>query len=628
MPYNSLQELPDQVRDNASQQCQRIFLEAYNSIEDNNSDLSESELFQRAWGSMQQYCSKNEDGTWTEDEEHQGNRTESNSPSLESVQSGVVALASQSRVDPFGKSGPYPVSGIAMPEDVVTRGASGVERLWPSDTLRAAADALKGKSIVTDFHPAEPRQAPGTTIIGQIHDAGYEDGVGLRFSGEVSDREMAKKIDRGYLEVSTRPAIGAEVYDESQDLRIVEAIDDWLDIAVVDQGAAAGNMIEMGSDPAVAALEHRLQVQTDADSDADTDIDAPESNSPTDELATASNSTLSAQKGIASLQEDGDDDESGGGGSSSDGGDDSGNEDTRLDTWATFIASISDINLDNANLNALYRLIAAEIDGVTPPDVGEVLPQDALDGSLTADDVKQRIGGLIGGDDNDTEANILNINSTDSGLTAALKHSVSLTGSTPDRCGSIKDGAKPIGALHDGIAHSVLPQQGNGEKVNIGDDGDHVSRQALGLEDTAEDKEREPEIIDIDRDPISRAALGLNTEDEDDLEPDPATKAYGERVRAAAEGEDFQDTDAKTTVDVGDDPITHHLLGIDESDEDDEPDPVTKSFGDRVRKTIAESKEPDRTDINDDALAGSAVSGDPVSLSVEIAGGDSDDSDD
>lgn len=69
MPYDSNSSLPAQVRNAASDACQSIFRNAFNSIEENNPDLSESELFQRAWGSMQNSCSReSDDENYTRDQ--------------------------------------------------------------------------------------------------------------------------------------------------------------------------------------------------------------------------------------------------------------------------------------------------------------------------------------------------------------------------------------------------------------------------------------------------------------------------------------------------------------------------------------------------------------------------------
>lgn len=64
MPYDKNSELPDQVRNNASSECQTVFRKAYNSIQEDNPDLDESDVFQRAWGAMKDSCSKS-NGEWT-----------------------------------------------------------------------------------------------------------------------------------------------------------------------------------------------------------------------------------------------------------------------------------------------------------------------------------------------------------------------------------------------------------------------------------------------------------------------------------------------------------------------------------------------------------------------------------
>lgn len=64
MPYGSNEELPDQVRDSASSECQTIFRKAWNSIRSDDEDATEKSIFQRAWSAMKDSCSKS-DGEWT-----------------------------------------------------------------------------------------------------------------------------------------------------------------------------------------------------------------------------------------------------------------------------------------------------------------------------------------------------------------------------------------------------------------------------------------------------------------------------------------------------------------------------------------------------------------------------------
>lgn len=72
MPYHSVAELPDSVRDNLPKHAQEIYKEAYNSAwdqykdaEDRRGDASREETAHRvAWAAVKQKYEKNDDGKW------------------------------------------------------------------------------------------------------------------------------------------------------------------------------------------------------------------------------------------------------------------------------------------------------------------------------------------------------------------------------------------------------------------------------------------------------------------------------------------------------------------------------------------------------------------------------------
>ncbi len=72
MPYNSISELPDSVRDNLPKHAQEIYKEAFNSAWDHyadpekrRDDASREETAHRvAWGAVKDQYEKDRDGTW------------------------------------------------------------------------------------------------------------------------------------------------------------------------------------------------------------------------------------------------------------------------------------------------------------------------------------------------------------------------------------------------------------------------------------------------------------------------------------------------------------------------------------------------------------------------------------
>ncbi len=74
MPYDTLEELPDSVRDTLPKHAQEIYKEAYNSAwdeykdaEDRRGDASREETAHRvAWGAVKRSYQKDENGEWRE----------------------------------------------------------------------------------------------------------------------------------------------------------------------------------------------------------------------------------------------------------------------------------------------------------------------------------------------------------------------------------------------------------------------------------------------------------------------------------------------------------------------------------------------------------------------------------
>jgi cation transport regulator len=77
MPYKSINELPESVRDNVPKHAQEIYKEAYNSAweqykdpEDRRGDASREETAHRvAWAAVKEKYEKGENGKWKKKEE-------------------------------------------------------------------------------------------------------------------------------------------------------------------------------------------------------------------------------------------------------------------------------------------------------------------------------------------------------------------------------------------------------------------------------------------------------------------------------------------------------------------------------------------------------------------------------
>jgi cation transport regulator len=74
MPYNTLADLPESVRDNLPRHAQEIYKEAFNSAWDEyadpnarRDDASHEEVAHRvAWAAVKKRYTKNEEGRWVE----------------------------------------------------------------------------------------------------------------------------------------------------------------------------------------------------------------------------------------------------------------------------------------------------------------------------------------------------------------------------------------------------------------------------------------------------------------------------------------------------------------------------------------------------------------------------------
>lgn len=165
---------------------------------------------------------------------------------------GGIATLSADAVDDFNSEAPYEVSGVALPVNTVVNGGQNTDHYYTESVLQDAAEQLEGQQIVKNFHDLEG-QASADQVIGKINDAGYEKGVGLVFSGEIVDNEVAEKVAQGYLDVSPTVARQLGEYDDAMGAQMVERVSGFRDLAVVANGQP-GASIEPGGNPAVTAL--------------------------------------------------------------------------------------------------------------------------------------------------------------------------------------------------------------------------------------------------------------------------------------------------------------------------------------------------------------------------------------
>lgn len=177
------------------------------------------------------------------------------------------------------------VNGVALGEDDITEGMSGKRTRWPAETLREAVDMLVGKPITKqlgEMHVAAEKTDDGVDVspnvpleatVGEVTEAKYEDGVGLMWQGEISDPEMAAKVEQGLAEVSPVLARDVEPVDGKDELFEATTVNGIRDLGLVSNGAAPSNMIETGA--AAAMTAEALSAAWQQDSTETTGAESP-----------------------------------------------------------------------------------------------------------------------------------------------------------------------------------------------------------------------------------------------------------------------------------------------------------------------------------------------------------------
>lgn len=191
---------------------------------------------------------------------------------------GTTTLASdRGAVDDVQEDSPIAVNGVAIPENTILNGGRNEEHFYSPQAARRAAEVLQRQiddgetvHIVKNFHDLEG-QAPADDIIGEVTAAGYSEGVGVVWEGEITDEATAQKVQMGYLDVSPTVARSLGDFDETMQARGVDDVAAFRDIAVVGRGQPGAD-VDVGPNPAVEALSRDAFERAAADDDADADV--------------------------------------------------------------------------------------------------------------------------------------------------------------------------------------------------------------------------------------------------------------------------------------------------------------------------------------------------------------------
>lgn len=167
MPYNTISELPQQVRSSLTSDLQEIYMEAYNSAYDNackNKSDREACANKAAWAAVKNVAAKGEDGVWR--------KAGANSTELETRM--LRSNLNEQQVQVVEKDGGLLVKNVNMlGEGTWTDSAVQTPLFYPGDTLRKYADNWIDKRLWARHAGGSPRSL--TEVVAEIENVRYNE---------------------------------------------------------------------------------------------------------------------------------------------------------------------------------------------------------------------------------------------------------------------------------------------------------------------------------------------------------------------------------------------------------------------------------------------------------------------
>jgi hypothetical protein len=145
----------------------------------------------------------------------------------------------------------YTIHGIAIGAGDITLGSkSGERKYWSEDVLQESASTLEGKQIVANHENRDIY-----SVVGNVTDASFsEEKGGVVFQGVVDEELLAKRIERGWLDVSPRIIhTSGEVDDRG--VKHPKNIRRFDNLSLVSKGAAPSNEVTTGEAEELSAEE-------------------------------------------------------------------------------------------------------------------------------------------------------------------------------------------------------------------------------------------------------------------------------------------------------------------------------------------------------------------------------------
>jgi len=186
----------------------------------------------------------------------------------------------ESRTASLADSDDTIIEGVAIGENDVTRGIDpdsednrDILKLWPADALRKGAATLSGHEI----NPLHSSQS-----VGEVVDAWYEEGEGVKYRARIDDEALAGHVDAHTVSIEARHYLGEEV-DTSRGPAVRVSDPTFTGLAIVQNGAAPSATAETVAaarpDTAIcadvrAAFDADPEADANRDEQADPDTDA------------------------------------------------------------------------------------------------------------------------------------------------------------------------------------------------------------------------------------------------------------------------------------------------------------------------------------------------------------------
>lgn len=108
---------------------------------------------------------------------------------------------------------------LLLQPNVSDRGASGIDKEYTEEALRNSVDSLTGKPVQL----GEPEVSDADSVVGEVVDAEYVEGEGIKCTVDVENDRVAKLLEGGVT--SLAPKLFHEVLEECEERQTINEIE-------------------------------------------------------------------------------------------------------------------------------------------------------------------------------------------------------------------------------------------------------------------------------------------------------------------------------------------------------------------------------------------------------------------